>query len=93
MHAISEISNAVEDINNISINIAVAVEEQTATTNEVARVVGESNKAVDNISTMINHVSLAAGQSAVGANQLLDSTKVLRDQAIKLGELVSRLAN
>ncbi|MGZ3736524.1 MAG: methyl-accepting chemotaxis protein, partial [Bdellovibrionota bacterium] len=41
--AIGGISKVIEQINGISMTIAAAVEEQTATTNEVSRVVQESN--------------------------------------------------
>ena len=89
--AISEISKAVEEINSISITIATAVEEQTATTHEVSRVVAESSKAVIGIADTVKAVSQTAGQSSVGAGQLLEAAQGLSVLARKLKELVLKL--
>lgn len=89
--AITDISRAVEEINTISMTIATAVEEQTATTNEVSRVVAESSRAVEGISSTVRSVSDAAAQSSAGASQLLEASKSLAELAMKLEQLVRRI--
>lgn len=51
--AIGQISKSVDEMNEISLTIATAVEEQTATTNEVSRIVATSSSAVEDISKTI----------------------------------------
>lgn len=87
--AITEIGDFIEKLNSISISIAAAVEEQTATANEVARVVKESNKGVEGISSVIQKVSEAAQQSSSGSSQTLDAAKYLAQLAEKLKSLVA----
>ncbi|MBX9766639.1 MAG: hypothetical protein K2X47_05150, partial [Bdellovibrionales bacterium] len=88
--AIGGISEAVEKLNTISGVIAAAVEEQTATTNEVSRVVVQAKKSVESIATTINAVSNAAGESTVAATQTLGASKGLAELAGRLTTLVSK---
>ncbi|HND86167.1 MAG TPA: methyl-accepting chemotaxis protein, partial [Pseudobdellovibrionaceae bacterium] len=71
--AIGSIATVIEKLNGISMAIAASIEEQTATTNEVARVVKESNKGVEGIADIVREVSSAAKQSSAGASQTLDA--------------------
>ncbi len=89
--AIGAISKVIEQINGISLTIAAAVEEQTATTNEVSRVMRESSSAVDGITHIVRSVSSAAQESATGASQTLDAAKGLSEIAAKLRELVKKV--
>ncbi|MFZ4712469.1 MAG: methyl-accepting chemotaxis protein [Bacteriovoracaceae bacterium] len=91
VNAINGISNVIEKLNSISVAIAAAVEEQTATANEVARVVKESNKGVEGIAEVVRSVSGAAKQSSAGASQTLDAAKALSQLAEKLKGLVKSL--
>jgi methyl-accepting chemotaxis protein len=86
--AINGISTVIEKLNSISVAIAAAVEEQTATANEVARVVKESNKGVEEISSVVQSVSSAAKQSSSGALQTLEAAKSLTKLAERLKGLV-----
>ncbi len=86
--AITEIANFIERLNSISVAIAAAVEEQTATANEVARVVKESNRGVESIADVIRNVSGAARQSSSGSAQALEATHSLARLADRLKELV-----
>jgi len=90
--AITEISQFIEKLNSISVAIAAAVEEQTATANEVARVVKESNKGVEGIADVVRNVSAAAKQSTAGSAQTLDAAKSLAQLAEKLKELVKSIS-
>jgi methyl-accepting chemotaxis protein len=89
--AIGGISKAMEKLNSISGAIAAAVEEQTATTNEVSRVIGESKKGVESITHTIKEVSGAAVQSAQKCEQTLQSSEVLSGLAEKLRNLVKQV--
>jgi methyl-accepting chemotaxis protein len=91
VEAIGGISKAMEKLNSISGAIAAAVEEQTATTNEVSRVIGESKQGVESIATTIREVSAAAVQSAEKCEQTLRSSEVLSGLAEKLKSLVSQV--
>ena len=89
--AIGGISKVIDQINTISMTIASAVEEQTATTNEVARIVQESNKAVEGIAVVVKEVASAARESKVGADQTLSAGRGLAELAAKLKELVQKV--
>jgi len=86
--AIGGISNAVEKLASMSSVIAAAVEEQTATTNEISRVMIESKKGVESITGTITNVSKAAHESKAGANQTLMSSRDLAQLAESLNNLV-----
>ncbi len=90
VEAIGGISKAMEKLNSISGAIAAAVEEQTATTNELSRVIVESKKGVESISQTIKVVSQAAVQSAEKSEQTLRSSETLSSLAEKLKLLVQK---
>jgi len=89
--AIGAIAEVIEKLNGISVSIAAAVEEQTATTNEVSRVVQESSKGVESISSTVKAVASAANQSSEGAAQTLTAAESLSNLATKLADLVKRI--
>lgn len=89
--AIGGIGKVIEQINSISLTIAAAVEEQTATTNEVSRVVQESNKAVEGIADTVKQVASAAQESSSGASQTLDAARGLSELATRLRDLVKKV--
>lgn len=92
IEAIGGISDAVERLNSISGTIASAVEEQTATTNEVSRVVIQSKKGVEGISSAINAVAATAEQSTAASQQTLASARELSSLAERLSTLVNTTA-
>jgi methyl-accepting chemotaxis protein len=89
--AIAGISDAVEKLNGISGVIAAAVEEQTATTNEISRVVLQSKKGVENIAATIKNVSMAANESTISSGQTLAASKELAQLAEKLTSLTKKV--
>jgi methyl-accepting chemotaxis protein len=91
VEVIGGIAQAVEKLNGISGVIAAAVEEQTATTNEVSRVVLQSKKGVESIAATIRTVSQASTESTAASNQTLDASKGLSSLAEKLGALVKNV--
>src|SRR5579884_3876613 len=58
--AIAQIGNIIKEINDISNNIAAAVEEQTVTTNEISRNVTEAANGTTDIASNIAGVATAA---------------------------------
>jgi len=88
VEAIGGISLAVEKLNGIAGVIAAAVEEQTATTNEISRVVVESKKGVESIASTVRTVSMASVESTAASNQTLAASKELAILAEKLNALV-----
>ncbi|MCH8156256.1 MAG: PAS domain-containing methyl-accepting chemotaxis protein [Nitrospinae bacterium] len=87
--AIGEISTVINQINDISSTIASAVEEQTATTNEIGRNVTEAAKGVREISENISGVAEAAKSTTQGAQDTQKSAMVLTELAEDLNKIVS----
>ncbi len=88
--AIAGISQAVEKLNGISGVIAAAVEEQSATTNEISRVVVDSKRGVESIAGTIKTVSMAASESTASSSQTLEASRELGNLAEKLSALVAK---
>ena len=87
VEAISGISQAVEKLNGISGIIAAAVEEQTATTNEISRVVVQAKKGVEHIAETVKDVAMSATESHAGSQQTLTASKELAQLADKLSNI------
>jgi methyl-accepting chemotaxis protein len=62
VQAIEGIVQVINEINGISGNIAAAVEEQTATTQEIARNVGEAARGADDVAKNVQQASLGANE-------------------------------
>lgn len=91
VEAISGISKAMEKLNAISGAIAAAVEEQTATTNEVSRVISDSKRGVESIASIVKMVSSAAVESAKSSEGTLRSSQELASLADRLNNLVKKV--
>ena len=88
--AISEISEVIGRINDIQTTIASAVEEQTATTNEIARSVTEAAGGANGIADDVSQVAAAADDTRQGAQNTLQSATELSTMATELKQLVGR---
>jgi methyl-accepting chemotaxis protein len=88
--AISEISEVIGRINDIQTTIASAVEEQTATTNEIARSVTEAAGGANGIADDISQVASAADDTRQGAQNTLQSATELSTMASELKAQVGR---
>ena len=88
--AIGEVSTIINQINDISNTIASAVEEQTATTNEIGRNVGEASRGSGEIAQNISGVATAADSTSKGAGDTLKASQALSEMAGQLQELVSQ---
>jgi len=90
VQAIAEISTIINQINDISNNIASAVEEQTVTTNEIGRNVGEAAKGTGEIAKNIGGVAVAAQNTTRGAGDMQKAAQALSGMAAQLQGLVSK---
>ena len=88
VQAIGEISSVINQINDISNNIASAVEEQTVTTNEIGRNVTEAAKGTGDIAKNISGVATAARETTQGANDTQKAAQALSELAAQLQSLV-----
>ena len=89
VRAIAEISAVINQINDISSTIASAVEEQTATTNEISRNVAEASKGTTEIAQNITSVAEAAKNTTEGANNSQRATEELTRMSVELQALVN----
>jgi methyl-accepting chemotaxis protein len=86
--AIGEITTIINQINDISNSIAVAVERQTVTTNAINRNMDEAAKGVGDITRNMTGVAMAAKDTTQGANDTECSAQELRQMAAKLQNVV-----
>ncbi len=90
VQAIQKITEVIEKINDISNSIAGAVEEQTATTNEIVRNIGEASQGSKEISANIIGVADAAKETSMAAGQSQQSAEKLKSMGEELGNIVNR---
>lgn len=88
--AIGEISAIINQINDVSSTIASAVEEQTATTNEIGRNVSEAATGTTEIARNITGVATAAQNTTEGALQTQKAALALSEMAQTLQGLMSQ---
>ena len=87
--AIEEISEVIARISDFQTTIASAVEEQTATTNEMNRSVGEAAAGTGEIAANISGVAQAAGLTSEGVARSQHATGELQRMSRELSDLVS----
>lgn len=92
VQAITQISSIISQINDIQNTIASAVEEQTATTNEIARNAGEAARGSTEIAKNVATVSTAAQSTSQGAGSTLTAASELAKLAAEL-QRVAAAAN
>jgi methyl-accepting chemotaxis protein len=90
VQAIEQISSIIYQINDISNSIASAVEEQTATTNEMGRNINEAARGAHEITSNISGVAEAAQNTTAGATETQTAARALSDMASQLHTLVDR---
>jgi methyl-accepting chemotaxis protein len=86
--AISEISEIIARVADLQTTIAAAVEEQTATTNEISRSVTEAARGSSEIAENITSVALAARSTTEGADATRAAAATLSAVADQLQALV-----
>ncbi len=90
VNAIGSISGIINQINDISTTIATAVEEQSATTNEMTRNVSEAAKGSTMIATNIAGVAQAAQGTSSSAQESLKAAMQLAEMSTQLRSLVEQ---
>ncbi|MFH7030130.1 MAG: methyl-accepting chemotaxis protein [Heteroscytonema crispum UTEX LB 1556] len=88
--AISDITVIINQINDIQNTIASAVEEQTATTNEISRNVAQAAKGASDIAKNIGIVALNAQSTTIGASNTSQAASELSRMAVDLHKVVNR---
>ena len=88
--AIGEIAAVIDRINEIQATIASAVEEQTATTNEISRNISEAAAGAGDIALGIQAVATAAEDTSIGAGDTRAAAGELATVADELDSLVRR---
>lgn len=90
VEAIRQIAEVIHQMNDISNSIASAVEEQTATTNEIGRNVAEAAKGSGEIAENITSVAQAAQSTNSGASDVNAAASELSRMAAELQRLVGQ---
>ncbi|MCB9889291.1 MAG: chemotaxis protein [Planctomycetes bacterium] len=90
VEAIGKIRDIINQVNDIQSTIASAVEEQTATTNEIGRNVSEAAKGTSDISKNVAEVATIAQDTSEGARDTLTAAQQLARMAAELQQMVSR---
>jgi methyl-accepting chemotaxis protein len=90
--AIATISGIIGQINDISGSIATAVEEQSATTNEMARNVTEAAKGAGDIAKNITTVTEVAQNTSMGASQTMNAATDLARMTAELKQIISKFS-
>lgn len=88
--AIASISGVIAQVNDISGTIATAVEEQSATTAEMARNVSEAARGSSEVAQNIQGVAQAAHSTSQGATDSQQASRNLAEMSTQLRELVDR---
>jgi methyl-accepting chemotaxis protein len=90
--AITEISGIIAQINDTQSTIASAVEEQTATTNEMGRNVSEAATGSSDIAENITGVARSASETTASANSTSQAADELARMASDLRQLVGQFS-
>jgi methyl-accepting chemotaxis protein len=89
VRSISQISNIISKINDISALIAGAVEEQAATAGEIGRNISSASDSSNSIAANINSVAVASKNTSEGAS----NTQIAAVQLSKIAEELSLLVS
>jgi methyl-accepting chemotaxis protein len=84
VEAMNSICGTVGQINNIAGTIAVAIEQQTEATADIARNVQEAARGTSEIAQNINGLNQAANQTGVAAGQVLGAAEELSQESEEL---------
>jgi methyl-accepting chemotaxis protein len=90
--AIGQVGEVINQVNDISNTIASAVEEQTATTNEIGRNVTEAARGTSDIAQSISKVAESASHTTSGAKDTQVAARSLTEMAAQLRTLIATFA-
>jgi methyl-accepting chemotaxis protein len=86
--SVGQIINIISEISANTAGVAAAVEEQSAATNEISRTITSTAASTSAISHSIGSVEKGADETGLSSRQVLDSAKMLSEQAIALSARV-----
>jgi methyl-accepting chemotaxis protein len=93
--AIDDVGKTIARVNEIAATIAAAVEEQSATTSEISRAIGETTRQTESMATSLERLLHAAGDTNASSQTVVTSASGLSDQAASLksevAEFVARM--
>jgi methyl-accepting chemotaxis protein len=87
--ALNGITEIINKINEISISVSSAVEEQTAATQEISRNIEEASRGTQEVNASIASVSDASRETGNASNQVRSASQELAQQADQLNDAVS----
>lgn len=90
IEAISEITGIINQIYDMQSTIASAVEEQTATANEISRNVSEAAKGTSDIAKNIGHVAQNAKSTTTAVSNTSQAADELSRMAVELQKLLTK---
>ena len=82
--AIQGITGTIRDINDSSVTIAAAVEQQGAATREIVKAVAQASLGTAEVTSNITGVARRAEETGIGASQVLSASSELAGQAERL---------
>lgn len=88
--AIEEITGTINQMSQISVAIATAVEQQGCTTQEISRNVMEAAKGTAEVASSISEVSRGASETGMASSEVLTSAKSLSGESTSLRNEVER---
>jgi methyl-accepting chemotaxis protein len=88
--AITQITDIINQINDLQSTIASAVEEQTATTNEIARNIAEAAQGTTDIAKSIGIVAINAQTTTIGASNSSEAATELARMSVDLQKVVTQ---
>jgi methyl-accepting chemotaxis protein len=88
--AIANITQIVASMSDLGIEVAAAIEQQGATTAEIARNVNQAAKGTEDVSANIGSVHVAAATTKAAAEQILGSSSALSHQTASLNAEVDK---
>ena len=91
VEAVAAIGQTISKLNGIASAIAASVEEQSAATSEVSRIVQDSAKGVLDISENVRVVSKTAQDTLSGSTNVLAAAKSLSELSARLQDLVKKI--
>jgi len=88
--SISEVSNIITQIRDLSVATASSIEEQSVTTSEIARRMGEVSQGSQDVTRVISEVATVTQGTSEGVTDVQDAARNLASLANRLQELVGR---
>jgi len=90
VNAIGNIGHTIDNINDISASISVAVEQQGAATMEISKNVQEAANGTVDVTKNIENVNLAAAETGNASQMVLEASSGLNSQASSLKDVVQK---